>query len=157
MQDESQAHDASTPPLGSASSPLHDHLLVDVLRVVEEGVHHQNGARTQHLGARAAELAAAAWHSLLITILSSSCCWKLFQQLAGASVGGTERKDKGDDPTSVLGPSMVARCSTTARIFLKARSVLFQQIHQFNEASEGMRVVSHLNRRSLNIFTWQLC
>ena len=57
----------------------------------------------------------------------------------------------------MLGPSMVARCSTTARIFLKARSVLFQQIHQFNEASEGMRVVSHLNRRSLNIFTWQLC
>ena len=68
-----------------------------------------------------------------------------------------ERKDKGGDPTSVLGPSMVARCSPTARIFLKARRVPFQQIHQSNEASDGIRVVSNLNRRSLNIFTWQLC
>ena len=110
--------------------------------MVEEGVHHQTGARTQRRDARTAEPAAAAWHTLLITIQRSSCSWKLFQQLAGVSVGGTERKDKGGDPTSVLGPSMVARCSPTARIFLKARSVLFQQIHQFNEASEGMRVVS---------------
>ena len=134
-----------------------NHPLVDVLRVVEEGVHHQNGARTQRRDARTAEPAAAAWHTLLITIQRSSCSWKLFQQLAGASVGGTERKDEGGDPTSVLGPSMVARCSPTARIFLKARSVLFQQIHQSNEASDGMREVSNLNRRSLNIFTWQLC
>ena len=94
---------------------------------------------------------------MLITILSSSYIWKFFQQLAGASVAGMERKDEVGHATSALVLSAIARSSPKARTLLRYRHYLFHLIHPSFVPQEGISVVSDLNRRRLNIFTWQLC
>ena len=59
--------------------------------------------------------------------------------------------------TSALVLSAIARTSPKARTLLHNRQGHFHLIHPSFVPQEGISVVSYLNRRSLNIFTWQLC
>ena len=53
--------------------------------------------------------------------------------------------------------SAIARTSPKARTLLHKRHGHFHLIHPSFVPQEGISVVSYLNRRSLDIFTWQLC
>ena len=74
-----------------------------------------------------------------------------------ASVAGMGRKDEVGHATSALVLSAIARSSPKARTLLRYRHDLFHLIHPSFVPQEGISVVSYLNRRSLDIFTWQLC
>ena len=74
-----------------------------------------------------------------------------------ASVAGMGRKDEVGHATSALVLSAIARTSPKARTLLHNRQGHFHLIHPSFVPQEGISVVSYLNRRSLDIFTWQLC
>ena len=94
---------------------------------------------------------------MLITILSSSYSWKFFQQLAMRRLREWKGKTKWVMPPLPLVLSAIARTSPKARTLLHKRHGHFHLIHPSFVPQEGISVVSYLNRRSLDIFTWQLC